>query len=77
MTSGSEREEILEAAIAGIPQVAQTIADLPVEDSERAFAAAERSYQKTAESLGYEEPVAHHWVLAVMARLRQDVTKRR
>jgi hypothetical protein len=55
MTSGSEREKLLEAAVAGIPRVAQAIAETPPEQRPKALEAAERSYRKTVQKLGYEE----------------------
>jgi hypothetical protein len=55
MTSGSERETILEAAVAGIPRVAQAIAETPAEHRAKALDAAERSYRETLQDLGYEE----------------------
>jgi hypothetical protein len=41
MTSGSERETILEAAVAGIPRVAQAIAETPAEHRAKALEVAE------------------------------------
>jgi hypothetical protein len=43
MTSGSEGERLLEAAIAGITRVAQAIAEIPTEQRAKALEAAERS----------------------------------
>lgn len=51
MASISEQEEILEAAVAGIPRVAEVVASIPEEDREMAFEAAERSYLQTAHDL--------------------------
>ena len=43
MTWNSEVERILEAAVAGIPRVAQAIAETPAEHRAKALDAAERS----------------------------------
>jgi hypothetical protein len=75
MASISEEEEILEAAISGIPRVAQAVAAIPVEHRGRALDAAESSYRQTAQDLGYEEGPIQSWVSAVMFRLRAEVKK--
>ena len=54
----SREEAILEEAFAGISRVAEVITCLPAKDSLRAFDAAERSYRKTAQDLGYAESQA-------------------
>jgi hypothetical protein len=68
-----EREAILQAAIAGVRRVAVAIAALPQGHQERAFEAAERTYQQTMHDLGYPEDAARSWVSAMMYRLRADV----
>ena len=73
MTSGSERETILEAAVAGIPRVAQAIAETPAEHQAKALEAAERSYRETLQDLGYEKGLVQSWVSAVMLRLQREV----
>jgi hypothetical protein len=70
-----EHEEILQAAMDGIHRVAVAIASLSEEQRERAFQAAEHSYEQTARDLGYPEQRAGVWVSAVMFRLRADVEK--
>lgn len=72
MQSSAEREAILESAVAGIPKVARAIAEIPAERQGRAYEAAERSYLETLQDLGYDEPVAHKLVSAVMSRLRAE-----
>ena len=47
----SSSEEVLEAAVARIPEIARIIASLPVEDRASAFDVAERSYLRTAKNL--------------------------
>lgn len=73
MMSISEKEEILETAIAGIPRIAQLLASLPADDRTRALDAAKRSYLKTVHDLGYAEAAAQKWVFAVMRCLRTEV----
>jgi hypothetical protein len=70
MGSDLESDEVLSAAISGIPKVAELIALMPAEDQSRALEAAEKSYLQTARSLGYEGAEAQEWVAAVMIRLR-------
>ena len=74
MVSGVEAETILQAAITGIPRVAESIARISSELRERAFQAAERSYQQTARDLGYSQADAQAWISAVMFQLRSQVT---
>jgi len=75
MTSNSKEEEILAAAIAGIPRVAQVIAAIPGEHRARALDAVESTYRQTVRDLGYEEGRVQSWVSAAMFRLRADVEK--
>jgi hypothetical protein len=70
-----EAEHILEAAVTGIPRVAESIAGISSELRERAFRAAERSYQQTARDLGYPQADAQVWISAIMFRLRSEVTE--
>ena len=76
MALKSEMEEILEAAVAGIPRVAETIVEIPIEHRARALDAAERSYLQTAQGLGHAEAASRKLVSAVMLRLRGEVAKR-
>ena len=69
----SREEAILEEAFAGVSRVAEAIASLRTKDSLRAFDAAERSYRKTAEALGYTEGQARGWAASLMVRLRAEV----
>lgn len=73
MTLSSKLDEILSAAIAGLPRVAKLIAAVPVEDRGRALDAAEKSYVQTALGLGYDEVDAQQWAAAIMFRLRIEV----
>jgi hypothetical protein len=69
----SSSDEVLEAAVAGIPEVARRIAFLPTENRTSAFDAAERIYLQTAKDLGGAEDLALNWTSAVMFRLREEV----
>ncbi len=73
MASSVEAEKVLEAAFAGIPRVAQAIAETPAEQRAKALEAAERSYRQTVQDLGYEEGPVRSWVSAVMLRLQTEV----
>ena len=75
MTSISEEEEILEAAVSGIPRVADVIASVPEEDKAKALDAAESAYRETVRDLGYEEGPAEAWVSAIMVRLQAEVSE--
>ena len=45
-------DEVLQAAMAGIPKIAEAIAAIPAENRARAFDAAERRYLQTALDIG-------------------------
>ena len=77
MAFSLESERILQAAVAGIPRVAITIAQIPTAFRERALQAVARSYQQTVRELGYTEADAQIWISAVMLRLRSNVTEQR
>ena len=73
-----ESEGILQAAVAGIPRVARTIAEIPIALRERALAAVARSYQQTVRELGdHAEADAQIWISAMMLRLRSEVAEQR
>jgi hypothetical protein len=69
----SSSDEVLEAAVAGIPEIARRIAFLPTENRASAFNAAEQIYLQTAKDLGGAEDLALNWTSAVMFRLREEV----
>jgi hypothetical protein len=72
MTLIMAEDEVLSVAIAGVPKVVEFIAGVPSEDRSRALEAAEKSYLKTANTLGYQDAEAQQWVSAVMSRLRLE-----
>ena len=61
MTLTLDEDEVLSAAIAGVPRVAELIATVPAEDRSRALEAAEKSYLETAHTLGYQDADAQKW----------------
>jgi hypothetical protein len=77
MTLRSESGKILEAAVSGIPKIAQKIAAFPVEHWARALEAAEGFFQQTVSDLAWEEEAAQKWVSEVMLRLRTEVEVQR
>ena len=52
MTSTLDEDEVLSALIAGIPKIVEIITTLPDKDRPRALEAAEKSYLRTAHTLG-------------------------
>ena len=72
-----ESERILQAAVAGLPRVAMTIAEIPTALRERALAAVARTYQQTVRELGHMETDTQIWISAVMLRLRSGVAEQR
>lgn len=73
MASNSEEREICEAAVAGIPRVAEAVASIPQEDWAKALEAAERAYRQTVWDLGYEQGPAEDWVSTIMLQLRTEL----
>jgi hypothetical protein len=74
MALSVEEDDVLSAAIAGIPRVAALIATVPDEDRSRVLEVAEKSYIDTAHGLGYQDADAQHWASEVMSRLRIEET---
>jgi hypothetical protein len=72
MTLALDKDEVLSAAIAGVPRIAEIMATVAAEDRSRALEAAEKSYLETAHTLGYEDTDAQQWVAAVMSRLQAE-----
>ena len=77
MGFSSETETILRAAVAGIPRVAKTIAEIPTELREPALDAVARSYQQTVCELGHTQADAQIWISAVMLRLRATLQSKK
>jgi hypothetical protein len=74
--SSLEKVKALEAAVAGIPRVAEVIAAIPAEHRVQALHAARRSYLRTTLDLGYGDAAAKKWVSAVMFRLGAELKER-
>jgi hypothetical protein len=77
MGFSSETETVLRAAVAGIPRVAKTIAEIPTELREPALDAVARSYQQTVRELGHTQADAQIWISAVMLRLRATLQSKK
>ena len=75
MDSISERERILRAAMAGVSSVARAIAAVPIGQRQGALRAAESSYLRTVQDLGYTEVAARSRVSAILFRLRREVRR--
>ena len=73
MAWNSEEAKLLEAAIVGIPKVAEIIALMSIEERAAAFDMAEKTYLQTAKNLGGTEELAQKWTSAVMLKLRAVV----
>jgi hypothetical protein len=70
MSQMIEDDEVLSAAIDGIPKIAERIANVSPSDRSRALAAVEQSYLQTASALGYDELDAQLWASTIMAQLK-------
>ena len=77
MASISEEEEILEAAVTGIPRVAEAVASIPEKARAKALAAVGSTYRQTMRDLGYDEGPAESWVSAMMLRLQAEVAEQK
>ena len=69
MAPGLENDEVLSAAIEGLPKVVELITTVPEEQRPLALAAAHQSYLRTAQFLGYEQTDAQEWASRVMSML--------
>jgi len=70
-----EVQEVLEAVVAGIPEMAGYIADITVGQKAIALEAVERHYLVTAQNLGCAEEPARLWVAAVMLEIRDQMER--
>ena len=64
-----ENDEVLSAAIEGLPKVVELITTVPEEQRPLALAAAHKSYLHVAQTLGYLENDAEEWASTVMSML--------
>jgi hypothetical protein len=76
MTLGPEQKNYIEAIVAGLPHLAESVSAIPVEYQARALEAAERSYLTTFRRLGLSEPESQTWAASVMRRLRRQVAEK-
>jgi hypothetical protein len=75
-SSASEKsDEVLRSALVGVPRVAAAIAYMPPQDRKRAFTAAQQSYERTAQELGYTRAAARQWASTVLRRLKEEVAE--
>jgi hypothetical protein len=68
-------DEVLRAALAGVPRIATVIAYMPPQERQRAFMAAQKSYERTAQNLGYTRAAARQWASTVLRRLKEEVAE--
>jgi hypothetical protein len=73
MASHLEVQEVLEAVVAGIPEMADYIASIPEGQKAIALDAVERHYLITVQSLGCADEPARLWVSAVMLQIRDQM----
>src|SRR5271167_632682 len=73
MASHIEVQDVLESAVAGIPEMADHIATLP--DGQKAIAldALERHYAITAKNVGGADGPSRLWASAVVLRIREEM----
>jgi hypothetical protein len=64
-----ENDPVFSIAIDGLPRIVKLIAAVPEEKRSLARAAAQQSYLKTAQALGYGESDAQQWASALMSIL--------
>ena len=67
MAPDLENDEVLFAAIEGLPRVVELITTVPEEQRPLALAAAHQNYLRTAQFLGYEQTDAQEWASTVMS----------
>jgi hypothetical protein len=73
MASNFEGPEVLEAAVAGIPAIAEFVAAVPSGQRAIALDALEGHYLQMAEDWGCSEGPAQMWVSAMMGHLREQI----
>jgi len=73
MTSPIEAQEVLQAVVAAIPDMADYIAAVPERQKPIALDAVERHYLVTAQNLGCADEPARLWVSAVMLQIRDQI----
>ncbi len=71
MTFSLKQRQYVEAVIAALPHLAETVAAIPPDCQVKAFEAAERSFLRTFRQLGLSGPET--WASSIMRRLRRRV----
>jgi hypothetical protein len=66
------KEDVLDAAISGLPRVAEAILATPAESRIKAIDAVADSYRKTAQAL-LDEEETEQWLHDVLSRLRTEI----
>jgi hypothetical protein len=64
-----ESDEVFSAAVRGLPKIVELIAAIPVEKRSLALGAAQQSYRRTAQAVGYDESDAQQWASALVSLL--------
>jgi len=64
-----ENDEVFSAAVKGLPKVVDLITAVPEEKRSLALAAAQQSYLRTAQAVGYDESDAQQWASALVSLL--------
>jgi hypothetical protein len=77
MALSFEGDEVLSAAISGLPKIVELIERIPAGEKPRALDAAKNSYVQTAVRLGYEETAARQWAATIMYQLQTEVPHQR
>jgi hypothetical protein len=72
-TLSVKQRQYVEAVIAALPRLAETVAAVPPDCQVKAFEAAERSFLRTFRQLGLSGPET--WASSIMRRLRRRVGK--
>ena len=64
-----ESDKVFSAAVMGLPKILELIAAIPEEKRSLAFEAAQQSYLRTAQTVGYDESDAQQWASALVSLL--------
>jgi hypothetical protein len=62
-------DELFSAAVRGLPKIVALIAAIPEEKRSLALEAAQQSYLRAAQAVGYDESDAQHWSSALVSLL--------
>jgi hypothetical protein len=62
-----ESDKVFSAAVRGLPKIVGLIAAIPGEKRSLALGAAQQSYLRTAQAVGYDESDAQQWASALVS----------